>query len=234
MKIEGSVALVTGANRGLGRAYALALLERGAAKVYAGARDPQSVVDSGLVPVKLDITNPEDVAAAAAVLTDVSLVINNAGVDRGGSLLTTPDLDAVRADFDTNFFGTLAVARAFAPILKANDGGALVNMLSVLSFVTLPNAGSYSASKSAQWSLTNSLRLELNSQGTLVVGVHAGYIDTDMAAHVDGPKSSPVDIARQVLDAIERGQEEVLGDDFTRMVKGNLSAGPRDLYPSLV
>jgi NAD(P)-dependent dehydrogenase (short-subunit alcohol dehydrogenase family) len=234
MKIEDSVALVTGANRGLGRAFALALLDRGAKKVYAGSRDPLKVTDAGLVPVKLDITDPADVAAAAVDLSDVNLVINNAGVSSGGSLLHAANLDAIRADFDTNFFGTLAVARAFAPILKANGGGALVNMLSVLSFVTIPGVGSYSASKSAAWSLTNWLRLELNAQGTLVTGVHAGYIDTDMAADVDSPKSDPSDIAREVLDAIERGDEEVLADELSRQVKSGLSAHIRALYPSLV
>jgi NAD(P)-dependent dehydrogenase (short-subunit alcohol dehydrogenase family) len=234
MKIQGSVALVTGANRGLGRAYAEALLERGAAKVYAGVRDPASVTDGRLTPVRLDVTNPDDVAAAALALTDVDLVINNAGIATGGSLLGAPDLDGFRADFETNVVGPISVARAFAPVLRANGGGALVNMLSALSFVTFPQLGSYSASKSAAWSVTNALRQELNAQGTLVVGVHAGYIDTDMAAHVDGAKTDPADVARAVLDAIEHGDEEVLADDVARHVKAGLSGPLRGLYPSLV
>jgi NAD(P)-dependent dehydrogenase (short-subunit alcohol dehydrogenase family) len=235
MKINGSVALVTGANRGLGRAFAEALLERGAAKVYAGVRNPASVPsESRLTPIQLDITNPADVAAAAAALSDVDLVINNAGISTGGSLLSAPDLTGFRADFETNVVGTVEVARAFAPILKANGGGALVNMLSALSFVTYPHIGSYSASKSAAWSVTNALRLELNAQGTLVVGVHAGYIDTDMTARIDDPKSDPADIAREVMDAIERGDEEVLADETSRYVKAGLSGSLRGLYPSLV
>jgi len=234
MKISGSTALVTGANRGLGLAYAQALLDRGAAKVYAGARNPDSVTDARLTPVRLDINNPAEVAAAARELADVDLVINNAGISTGGSLLDAPDLDGLRADFETNVFGTVSVARAFAPVLKANGGGALVNMLSALSFITFPHIGSYSASKSAAWSVTNALRLELNAQGTLVIGVHAGYIDTDMAAQVDGPKSDPADIARAVMDAIENGDEEVLADEVSRHVKAGLAGGVRVLYPSLV
>jgi NAD(P)-dependent dehydrogenase (short-subunit alcohol dehydrogenase family) len=234
MNIEGSVALVTGANRGLGRAFALALLERGAKKVYAGARDPQTVTDSGLTPIKLDITDPHDVAAAAALATDVNLVINNAGVSRGGSLLSGSSLDGVRADLETNYLGTLAVSRAFAPVLAANGGGALVNMLSVLSFITIPQLGSYSASKSAEWSLTNALRLELKEQGTLVVGVHAGYIDTDLTAGLDAPKISPIDVANQTMDAIAADRHEVFADELTRSVRGALSGELDALYPALV
>ncbi len=234
MQITGSVALVTGANRGLGRAYAEALLARGAVKVYAGVRDVSTVLDPRLIPVRLDITDPADVAAAAALLTDVDIVINNAGVYSDGPLLDATPTAAARRDLETNFFGTLAVSSAFAPVLAANGGGALVNMLSALSFVTLPGTGSYSASKAAAWSLTNALRLELNPQGTLVVGVHAGYIDTDMVAHIDAPKNTPESIAEQTLDAIEAGRGEVLADEISRTVKSALSGDLRDLYPALV
>ena len=234
MKINGSVALVTGANRGLGRAFAEALLDRGATKVYAGVRNPDSVTDSRLVPVRLDVTKPDDIAAAARELSDVDLVINNAGISAGGSLLSTPDLDGFRAEFETNVIGPIEVARAFAPALKANGGGALVNMLSALSFITVPQIGSYSATKSAVWSATNALRLELNAQGTLVVGVHAGYIDTDMAARVTEAKIHPAEVAKATLDAIERGDEEVLVDELSRYVKAGLSGDLRTLYPALV
>jgi NAD(P)-dependent dehydrogenase (short-subunit alcohol dehydrogenase family) len=225
MKIHNAVALVTGANRGLGRAYAQALLQAGA-KVYAAARDPSTIDLPGAQPVRLDITQPGQAAALAADLKDVTLVINNAGIALPGPYLSGQGAaDAARAQLETNFFGTLAVSQAFAPVLKANGGGALVNMLSVLSWITLPAIAGYSASKAAAWALTNGLRHELRAQGTLVVGVHAAYIDTDMARHVTGPKTTPAEVARQVLLAIEQGQEEVLADELSRQVKAGLAAG---------
>ena len=225
MKIHHAVALVTGANRGLGRAYAQALLQAGA-KVYATARDPSTIDLPGAQPVRLDITQAGEAAALAADLKDVSLVINNAGIALPGPYLSGQGVvDAARAQLETNFFGTLAVSQAFAPVLKANGGGALVNMLSVLSWITLPAIAGYSASKAAAWALTNGLRHELRAQGTLVVGVHAAYIDTDMACHVTGPKTTPAEVARQVLQAIEQGQEEVLADELSRQVKAGLVAG---------
>ncbi len=233
MKISGSVALVTGANRGLGHAFARALIERGARTVYAGARDPATITDPDLVPVKLDITDAADVAATAALCGDVTLLVNNAGVSYGSPLLAAPAPDGARAEMETNYFGTLAMCRAFAPVLGANGGGALVNMLSVLSFISFPQIGSYSASKAAAWSLTNGVRLELAAQGTLVVGVHAGFIDTDMAARIDEPKISPIEVARQAFDAVEAGQLEVLADGLSRDVKAALSAELEVLYPAL-
>jgi NAD(P)-dependent dehydrogenase (short-subunit alcohol dehydrogenase family) len=229
MKIEGSVALVTGANRGLGLAYAKALLAAGASKVYAGARDPASVTEAGLTPVKLDVTNPQDIAAAAKRLTDVDLVIINAGIARWGSLLSKDGAGDLRDLLDTNFHGVLALTQAFAPILKANGGGALVNMLSALSWLTLPNSGAYSISKAAAWSLTNGLRDELRAQGTLVVAVHAGYIDTDMVANVSAPKTSPDLIAQRVVEALAAGREEVLADETSQQIKAGLTA-PRPIY----
>jgi NAD(P)-dependent dehydrogenase (short-subunit alcohol dehydrogenase family) len=185
MDIKNSVAFVTGANRGLGRAFVQALLAAGARKVYAAARDPSGISGSPsrLIPVRLDVTNPAEVAAAAKLGADADIVINNAGILRSAPLVNDTDFD-VRAEMNTNFFGTLAVSRAFAPVLKANGGGALVNVLSVLSWVNLPGTALYSASKAAAWSLTNALRQELRGQGPQVAALHVGYMDTDMAKNV--------------------------------------------------
>ncbi|KJK45040.1 short-chain dehydrogenase [Lentzea aerocolonigenes] len=210
--------LVTGANRGLGRAFAQELAKRGA-KVYAGARNPASVVDEGVIPVQLDVTDDASVQAAAKQLGDVSIVINNAGV-----LLAGEDVDSIRAEFEVNFFGIVRTTDAFAPILKANGGGAIVNVLSVLSFIGRPAFRGYAASKSAGWSLTNSTREALREQGTQVIAVHAGFIDTDMASIVDAPKISPEDVVSQVLQAIENGDDEVLADERTRSVKAALAS----------
>jgi NAD(P)-dependent dehydrogenase (short-subunit alcohol dehydrogenase family) len=232
MQVEGAVALVTGANRGLGRAFARALLDAGAAKVYAGARDPGTITDPDVVPLRLDVTDPAQVAAAAEVASDVNIVINNAGVELRAPLLGD-DLGPLREEFEVNYFGTLAVARAFAPVLAANGGGALVNMLSALSFVAVPRHPNYSATKAAAWSLTNSLRTFLRGQGTLVVGVHAGYLDTDMTADIDDPKIAPEVVATQTVEALAAGSEEVLADDTARTAKAAL---PRDLelvYPGI-
>lgn len=233
MDVTGSVALVTGGNRGFGAALCTALLERGAAKVYAGVRDPGTVTTPGVEPVRLDITSPDDIAAAAAHCGDVSLLINNAGIGTGTSALAEDALENLRLELDTNVVGPLAVSRAFAPVLAANGGGAMVNVLSVLAWFAAPQSALYCAAKSASWSLTNSLRLELAPQGTQVVGVHVGFMDTDMIAGLDVPKSSPADIARIVLDAVQAGDLEVLADDSSRRVKAALSGDLRLLYPAL-
>ncbi len=234
-QIEGTTALVTGANRGLGKAFVQALLDRGTAKVYAGARDPGTVdvTDARVVPVQLDITNFDDVAATARDCSDVSLLVNNAGAMLLRPFLSAPDMSAARTEMETNYFGTLAMARAFAPVLGAAGGGSLVNMLSVVSWYAPPFNASYCASKSAQWALTNALRVELRAQGTLVVGVHAGFIDTDMAAAVDDPKISAREVAGQTLDAIEKGQPEVLADEWTRHVKNSVATDQDSLYPDV-
>jgi len=234
MRIEKSVAFVTGANRGLGREFTRALLEGGAAKVYGGARDPHTITEPGVVPVALDITDPGAVAAAAALAGEVTLLINNAGTSSGGSLLTASDSDRIRSDFNTNVFGTADVARAFAPILGANGGGAMLNVLSALSFVTLPAAAGYSASKAAAWSLTNALRLALLSQGTQVVALHVGFMDTDMVAHLAVPKIDPRIVAQAALNGIEDGRHEVLADDTSRVFKNALSGDLSVAYPALV
>ncbi|MEU1599964.1 SDR family oxidoreductase [Streptomyces sp. NPDC005708] len=229
MDIEGSVALVTGANRGIGMAFTKALLAHGAAKVYAGVRDPETALAPGLTLLRLDVTDEEQVAAAARAADDVSIVINNAGVTGGPSLLEG-SLDGARREMEVNYFGTWAVSRAFAPVLAAHGGGALVNMLSVASWVANRQFPSYAASKSAQWSLTNAFRLALREQGTLVVGVHAGYVDTDLAADVDSPKISADDVAEATMTALLHDEPEVLVDEVTRQVRAALSGGLHELY----
>lgn len=227
MKIQGSTVFITGANRGLGLAFAKAVLAAGARKVYAAARDPSTVTLPGVVPVKLDVTNPQDVAAAAKLATDVDIVINNAGITGGTPLLDAADGESnLRRIMETNLYGVYAVSAAFAPVLKKNGGGALVNMLSALSWISLGTSSAYSVTKAAAWSLTNSLRNELRPQGTQVLGIHAGYIDTDMVSHVDAPKASPADIAARTLEALERGDAEVLADDTARQVKAGFGAAP--------
>jgi NAD(P)-dependent dehydrogenase (short-subunit alcohol dehydrogenase family) len=226
MHIQGATALVTGANRGLGQVVARLLLQRGAQRVYGGARDPRSVVEPGVVPVRLDITDPAQVAAAAETCSDVTLLVNNAGVLADSPLLAAPGLDAARTEMEVNYFGTLAMCRAFAPLLTRTPPGAIVNVLSIASWFTNPAMGSYSASKAAAWALTNGIRGELHDTGVLVVGVHCGYIDTDMAAHVTGPKNAPEAIAEQTFAAVEAGRTEVLADERTREAKAALGLVP--------
>ncbi|MEX3899914.1 SDR family oxidoreductase [Paraburkholderia sp. BR10954] len=225
MKIEDSVVFVTGANRGLGLEFARQALQRGARKVYAGARDPASVTLPGVVPVKLDVTDPAAVAAAADAARDVTLLINNAGIARVGSLMDDGALDALRDHFETNVFGILALSRAFAGGLAANGGGAILNVLSVASWVNRPILSAYGVSKSAAWALTNGLRQSLREQRTQVVALHAGFIDTELVRGFEVPKATPADVVRQAYEAIEAGAEEVSTDDFTRQVKAGLSGG---------
>ncbi len=233
--IDGAVAVVSGANRGLGGAYVTSLLERGAARVYAGARNPESIAESDdrVTAVALDITSAASVSAIAGMATDATVVINNAGAMLQSPFLSAPDTEAARAEMETNYFGTLAMARAFAPVLAANGGGALVNVLSVASFYSLPFNASYCASKAAEWSLTNALRLEMHAAGTLVVGVHPGFIDTDMTATVRDAKIDPSEVAAQTLDAVQAGQPEVLTDERTREAKRTLPVHLQTLYPEL-
>jgi len=232
MKVDSSAALVTGANRGLGAAIAQALLDSGA-KVYGAARDTSSITNPDVIPVRLDVTSPDDIANAAHKCGDVSIVVNNAGINRGSSSLAPGAIDAARAEMETHFFGSLGMARAFAPVLHENGGGALVNVLSVLSFISVPQGATYSASKAAAWSLTNALRMELRRQGTLVVAVHAGFIDTDMATGVTAQKVSPQSVATQIVAAIEADAEEVLADATSEMVKAALPNDLTALYPAL-
>jgi NAD(P)-dependent dehydrogenase (short-subunit alcohol dehydrogenase family) len=223
MKLKNAVVFITGANRGLGRAFAEAALAAGAAKVYAAARDIKAIELPGVVPVALDVTDTQQVAAAAASCTDVTLLVNNAGISRPGRLLGDEGMAAARAELETNFFGPWALTDAFAPVLRANGGGAVLNVLSVLSWLTLPGAATYSASKAAAWSLSNGLRNELRDQGTQVTSLHVGFMDTDMTRGLDAPKAAPADIARLALEGVEAGAFEVLADDISRHVKQSLS-----------
>ena len=226
MKIRDSVAFVTGANRGIGLVFAQELLAAGARKVYAAARNPESIPLSGVERVRLDVTNPQSVASAAMASGDVNLLINNAGSAHWTGFLSPESVEAARSEMETNYFGPLFLSRAFAPVLAKNSGGAIVNVLSILSWIAVPTAGTYSASKAAAWALTNWLRTSLRDQGTQVLGVHAGPVDTDMASGLTLPKVTPVDVVRQVLYSLEAGCDEVLVDDMTRQVKAGLSNEP--------
>jgi NAD(P)-dependent dehydrogenase (short-subunit alcohol dehydrogenase family) len=229
-KLAGSVVLVTGANGGLGTEFVRQAVARGARHVYATARKPRTWDDDRVVPLALDVTEPASVAAAAAAAGDTTIVINNAGVGARGSLLATP-LEQVRAVYETNVFGPLAVAQAFAPVLEKNGGGALVDIHSALSWVS--TTGVYPSTKAALWSVTNTLRLELAAQGTQVVGAHLGYTDTPLTAGLDVDKEDPRDIVAAIYDGLEAGDYEVLADDTSRWVKQNLSQPLTALYPQL-
>lgn len=231
MQLKNAVVLVTGANRGIGAEFVAQLKQRGASKIYAASRDGAVDVE-GVEPITLDITDPAQIEAAAAAGGDVQVLINNAGISTGTSVITG-ELADIRREMDTNFYGSLLMTQAFAPILKANGGGAIVNVISALSWFTVPGAGAYTASKAAAWSLTDSARLELADQGTQVVGVHMGLVDTDMAAGTDAPKISPAVVATAGLDAIESGLDEVLADDWSKMVKSGLPLSPSARYEQI-
>ena len=218
--------LVTGANRGMGREYVAQLLDRGVAKVYAAARDPRSidVADPRVVPLQLDVTDAASVASASEAASDVSVLINNAGIARGTSVLHS-DTSQLREEMETNLFGPLALASAFADRI-AERSGAIVNVASVLAWI--PIGASYGVTKAALWSATDSMRLELGSRGVQVVGVYVGLVDTDMGAFADSPKSDPADVVRQVLDGIESGADEVLADEMTLVVRAQLNKPIRE------
>ncbi len=229
MKIENSIVLVTGANRGIGLAFARAVLARGARKVYAAARNPESVTLPGVKALQLDVTKPEEIAAAVHQAADVTLVINNAGIAQPGGFLAQDSDEVARRIFETNFFGVLNMSKAFAPVLKANGGGALLNVLSVASWVNGGELAAYSASKSAAWSLTNALRHELAAQKTQVLGLHMAYVDTDLTRGFEVPKSSAEDIVQRALVGLEAGADEVLADELTQQIRQGLAA-PRPVY----
>ena len=231
MQINGVTALVTGANRGFGRHLAQQLRDRGAT-VWAGARNPAAIDLDGVKPLQLDVTDPASVAAAAQEASDVSILVNNAGAATGGSVLAG-DLAGIRREFETNVLGTLAVTRAFVPQLGRHDHSYVLNILSVLSWLTLPTLPGYAASKAAEWSITNALRQELAPQGTRVAGLHVGYMNTDFTAGIDADKLDPAQIARIALDAIESDQTEILADDLSLQVRSGLAGGVAALYPDV-
>jgi len=229
MDVAGSVALVTGANRGLGAQFVNQLRERGAAKVYATARNAESISAAGVEVLALDLLDPASIDAAAEAAQDVTLLVNNAGVSTYQNLLRG-DQAEVRREMETLFFGTLAVTRAFADVLGANGGGAVVNVLSALSWFSWDGVTSYSAAKAAEWSLTAGTRVELAPQGTQVLGLHLGAADTDMMAGYQGPLLDPADVVRAALDGLEAGQVEVLVDDWSRTAKRGLAEDPAAFY----
>jgi NAD(P)-dependent dehydrogenase (short-subunit alcohol dehydrogenase family) len=234
MQIQGTVALVTGANRGIGKAFVDVLLERGAGRIYAGVRDAASVTaaDPRVQHVRLDVTEAERVGAAARELGDVQLVVNNAGIAHPG-MPATASFEGARAELDVNYFGLIAMTQAFAPVLAANGGGAFVNVLSVASWVGSPLLSTYAASKAAAWSFSNSSRIELGRQGTQVVGVHVGYVDTDLTAGLDVEKIEPSTVAAAAMDAVEAGEPEAVVDEISRQAKAGLSDDHRLIYPRL-
>jgi NAD(P)-dependent dehydrogenase (short-subunit alcohol dehydrogenase family) len=230
--LKNAVVLVTGANGGLGREFVAQALARGVIKVYATARTPRTAQEWGderVVPLALDVTDPESIAAVAAVAGDVTVLINNAGASTGASLLSG-DLAAARSLFDTNFWGQLGVANAFAPILAANGGGAVLNVLSVLSWVGIADA--YSATKAAFWSATNTQRLALAKQGTKVAGLHLGYTDTPMTVGIEAEKNDPADVVAAAYDGLAADAQEILADETSRRVKAGLAAPVEVLYAS--
>ena len=214
-KITGCVALVSGSNRGLGHAFCEGLLQAGAAKIYAAARDPSRVRarDSRVVPIKLDVTSVSDVVSAASICQDTTILVNNAGVLRDSPMLAADAESAARQEMETNYFGVLSMVQRFAPILARNGGGAIVNVLSVASWFTNPFMATYSASKAAEEVLTDAIRMQLRSQQTHVVGVYAGYIDTDMAAHINLPKTSPQQVVGRSLTGVNAGIDRVFADE---------------------
>ena len=233
MRVEGAVALVTGANRGLGRHFAEALVRRGAAKVYGAARRPEQVTSAGVVPIRLDITDEASVRAADAETGDVTLLINNAGMASGASLLDGP-MDEIRAVMESHFFGTLAVTRGFAPQLVSNGPSAVLNVVSVVSWIHPSMLGAYAAAKTAVWAQSDALREELGPLGVALTALHIGFMDTEMIADLDTEKISPAVVADMALDGVEGGAVEVLTDELTRSAKSRLSTervvGEPDLF----
>lgn len=232
-KIEGKAALVTGANRGLGLAFVEELLAAGAAKVYAGARNTESLAglversNGKVIPVEIDVTKPDAINAAAAGHKDVSVLINNAGIAAFEGLISASDETAARDEMETNYFGTLNMIRSFAPVLASNGGGAIVNLGSIASHVNFPVLGSYSAAKAAVHSLTQGVRAELAAQGTRVVGVYPGPVDTDMAENFPMDKTAPNTVAKTVLEGLEAGEEDIYPDPMSTEMHAALLGDPK-------
>tara|TARA_R110002126_G_scaffold282327_1_gene430665 strand:- start:11387 stop:12097 length:711 start_codon:yes stop_codon:yes gene_type:complete len=220
MKIQGSVALVTGANRGIGKALVTALVDAGASKVYAAARDTSSIVGSDkVIPLTLDVTDAASVAAAAEKAKDVTLLINNAGVLEGGAIAEA-DQPTVDRHFAVNFHGKRAMVAAFAPAIEENGGGAIVNLLTLIALASMPGFGVYNASKAAAWSMTQSIRADLGKKGIAVHGVFPGAVDTDMLAGVEMDKTKPEDVANAIVEGVEAGEEDIFPDPMSTAVYG--------------
>jgi NAD(P)-dependent dehydrogenase (short-subunit alcohol dehydrogenase family) len=225
MKIKNSVVFVTGASRGLGLAFSREALARGATKVYAGIRNPEDFTEPGLVPVKLDVTDPESVIAAARIASDVTLLVNNAGIaEITESPFSEGADDQTRRIFETNFYGLMRTTRAFQASLPSNGTGGIINVLSDVTWRSVPMLAPYSASKAAAWSYTNNIRVHLKERSIQVVGLHVGFVDTDLTKGFDVPKADPMDVVRQAYDALEAGESEVLADEGTRALKQTLSS----------
>jgi NAD(P)-dependent dehydrogenase (short-subunit alcohol dehydrogenase family) len=221
MDLTSSVVLVTGATGGLGQQFVTQSLARGASKVYAGARRDHDWNDPRVVPLRLDVTDSAAVAAAVKAAPDVTVLVNNAGINGAPSLLTSPEAD-IRQTFEVHVLAPLWLTRAFAPVLAGNGGGAVVNVASVLSWLSMP--GAYAPSKTAFWGLTNALRLELAGQGTQVLAAHLGYTDTPLIAHLDVAKENPADIVANILDALAKGEDEAIADATSAQIRSILPA----------
>jgi NAD(P)-dependent dehydrogenase (short-subunit alcohol dehydrogenase family) len=234
--IEESIGLVTGANRGLGRAYVDALLAAGAKKIYAGARQPPNAADARVIPLKLDITLSEDIEAARQKCGDINILINNAGIMLKTTMLSEQSAESMRREMNVNVFGTLAMIQAFAPILAKNGGGAIANMLSVVSWFTYPFNATYCASKHAALAVTDAARIQLKAQGTQVLAVYAGFIDTDMASELvsaDQPKTSPRQVAERTLQGIRDGIHHVRADKQSEETWDSFRKDPEGLEKSM-
>lgn len=233
MKVKDAVALVTGANGGIGKHYVEALQKAGVTRIYVCARNPEKVADmvsmepERIIPVALDVTEERSIAAAATLCQDVTLLINNAGIAKYQGLIAAPDLSSARAEMEVNYFGTLAMCRAFAPILKANGGGAIVNMQSILSRINFPRNGGYSASRAASLSMTQGVRAELTAQGTLVVAVMPATVDTEMSKNDPPPKVSPNEVAISALQAVNDGIEDIYPGELATNIAAQLTSDPK-------
>jgi short-subunit dehydrogenase len=231
--IKDSIVLITGATGAIAQALIAVLTARGAKKIYAAARDVSSLTASGLiVPIKMDVTSDDDVSRAAAQATDVTLLINNAGINHNTAFLLAPDLAIAREEFECNYLAPLRVVRAFAPALIANKG-AVLNMLTILARVNLPLMGSYCASKAAALSLTQGLRAELGAKGVRVAAALPGAVDTRMTAGLPIPKMSPADAAAEILDGFEKGEEEIYVGDMARGLAAGLASDPKGVERQL-